>query len=253
MKPRSRARLEEPSDWIFNRLAQDYLARPPYPASLWDDLSQKILGKEVLDLGAGTGLASLPLARRGFCVTALEPAEAMRAALLSQAEGLPIQVKAGTAEETHCESRSFDAVIAAEAAQWFELGKAVTEGRRVLRPGGLVAAIEWAPAKAPLATRLQALLLRYNPKTRGKTNEPARRWVRELCRTTPKEERFLCSLRWTLESFLRAVRSFSYVGPALGPAALQSFEGELTQLLRELYQEDSFEEPREAILCWGRL
>jgi hypothetical protein len=177
----------------------------------------------------------------------------MRAALLSRRGDLPIQVRAGTAEETHCESRSFDALIAAEAAQWFELGRAVTEGRRVLRPGGLVAAIEWAPSQTPLAAQLQALLLRYNPKTRGKTNEPARRWVKELCRAAPIEERLSCSLQWSVESFVRAVRSFSYVGPALGDTALRRLEDELTMLLQSSHQESSFEEPREAILLWGRV
>ncbi len=47
-------------------------------------------GMEVLDIGAGTGVFTVPLARRGAKVTALEPAPAMLAALQKrvEAEGL---------------------------------------------------------------------------------------------------------------------------------------------------------------------
>ena len=75
--------LSDEDRWVFNRLAQDYLTRPPYPDTLVDRLVTLAggPGARVADLGAGTGHLALPLAARGLHVTAVEPARAMLSAL----------------------------------------------------------------------------------------------------------------------------------------------------------------------------
>jgi protein-L-isoaspartate O-methyltransferase len=50
--------------------------RPGYPGELFDDLAAltgAATGSRVLELGCGTGQATVPLARRGYEVVALEP------------------------------------------------------------------------------------------------------------------------------------------------------------------------------------
>ena len=70
--------VEDGDRWVFNRLADDYRARPGYPAALVDRLHALAGGAgTVVDLGAGTGLLALPLAGRGLAVRAVEPASAM--------------------------------------------------------------------------------------------------------------------------------------------------------------------------------
>jgi ubiquinone/menaquinone biosynthesis C-methylase UbiE len=239
--------LNNPSHWVFNRLAKEYQARPAYPDSLIEKLCSLLPGPQLADLGAGTGLLSIALAQRGYSVKAIEPSFAMRASLKEQTN---IEAIEGTAEETSLENQSVQGVVAAEAAQWFMLDKAVSECRRILQKGGLVAAVEWLPTKAPYQKKLQELLRSYNPKTRGKTNQPAISWVQQTCTQTPKQQSFSCVIEWSMERFLQATRSFSYVGPALGPEKLKAFEDELRALLFDTYQSENFEEKREAILIW---
>ena len=49
--------------------------RPGYPEAVFDDLvslAGLVAGSRVLELGPGTGQATVPLARRGLAVTAVE-------------------------------------------------------------------------------------------------------------------------------------------------------------------------------------
>src|SRR5881394_2383331 len=80
---RRKVSLDQPSRWVFNRMAEFHAARPPYPAALVDALADLAgpVGSRVADLGAGVGHLALPLAARGFDVAAVEPAEAMLDAL----------------------------------------------------------------------------------------------------------------------------------------------------------------------------
>jgi len=86
----------------------------------------------VLDVGAGTGIATRQLAERGAVVTALDVSEPMlRHApgrrLLADAAALPLRDGAA------------DLVTCAQAWHWVDHERASAEVRRVLRPGGLVA------------------------------------------------------------------------------------------------------------------
>ena len=76
-------RVEDGSRWVGNRVADVYDARPEYPTRVVDEVAAWAPAHDarVADLGAGTGRLALPLAARGFRVTAIEPAEAMLARL----------------------------------------------------------------------------------------------------------------------------------------------------------------------------
>ena len=91
-------------------------------------------GPRVVDLGAGTGKLTRTLVAAGFDVLAIEPIDEMRAKLV---ESLPdVEAVAGTAENLPVENHSVDAVFAAQAFHWFDALRALSEIRRVLRPGG---------------------------------------------------------------------------------------------------------------------
>jgi SAM-dependent methyltransferase len=102
----------------------------------------------VADLGAGTGILSRLLQRLGHQVIAVEPDGHMRARLAAVSPG--IAVLAGTAEQIPLADRSVDAVVAGQAYHWFDTGRAHPEIARVLRPGGVFAAL-WNDADSAAA------------------------------------------------------------------------------------------------------
>jgi SAM-dependent methyltransferase len=141
--PSARVRVHHAAGVGYQRAAGVYdRSRPSYPlaalAALADALPLEA-GRTVVDLGAGTGRFTRLLALTGAEVLAVEPVKEMRARL---AERLPgVAVTAGTAEATGLPSGCADAVVAAQAWHWFEVGRALAEVERLLRPGGALALV----------------------------------------------------------------------------------------------------------------
>ncbi|WP_269854488.1 class I SAM-dependent methyltransferase [Streptomyces sp. RPT161] len=93
----------------------------------------------VLDLGAGTGKLTEVLLRCGFQVTAVEPDAGMLAELRRR---MPrVDAREGSAEAIPVPDASFDAVLVGQAFHWFDHDRALPEIGRVLRPGGVLAAL----------------------------------------------------------------------------------------------------------------
>jgi SAM-dependent methyltransferase len=111
--------------------------RPGYPA----DAVGWMLGqtaRDVVDLGAGTGIFSRIVASLGHRVTAIEPDDGMRAQLETSDT---IRVLAGSAEAIPLPDRSTGAVVAAQSFHWFDNHEARGEIARVLADGGVFAPI----------------------------------------------------------------------------------------------------------------
>lgn len=118
----------------FGKVADDYdRARPTYPP----DAVSWLLGRdplEVVDLGAGTGKLTAVLVGAGHRVVAVEPLDELRAKLTDALPGIP--ALQGSAEALPLPDASVDAVVAGQAFHWFDIGAALAEIGRVLRPGG---------------------------------------------------------------------------------------------------------------------
>ncbi len=119
----------------FERGVESYrAARPDYHPELVDRLVELVGGRPVLEIGAGTGVLTTMLAARGLRPVAVEPVEAMRAALVDAVPG--IEARDGTAEGLPADDGGFGAVVVAQAFHWFDHGPALDEIHRVLAPGG---------------------------------------------------------------------------------------------------------------------
>src|SRR4051812_22112915 len=114
-------------------------ARPDYPDRVYDILRDRCrLGptSRVLEIGAGTGIATKQLAASAQLVVAVEPSEALAAALgahLSDVAGLEIVV--ATFEDVDLPPESFDLVAAATSFHWLDPDVTLPKIARVLRPG----------------------------------------------------------------------------------------------------------------------
>jgi SAM-dependent methyltransferase len=122
----------------FARAVEAYeRARPDYPPEAIAWLARELdlrAGRTVVDLAAGTGKLTRPLAALGCEVIAIEPVAEMRAAIGPSARALD-----GTAEAMPLPDDSADAVTVGQAFHWFDARKALAEIERVLRPGGALA------------------------------------------------------------------------------------------------------------------
>ncbi len=126
----------------FSNLTGAYVAaRPSYPIEAIEAIVAGLgdpAALVVADLGAGTGISSRLIAACGPRVLAVEPNAKMRAA----AEPDPrVEWIDGIAEATTLAPASVDAVVAFQAWHWVDHPAGVAEARRILRPGGCMAAV----------------------------------------------------------------------------------------------------------------
>jgi ubiquinone/menaquinone biosynthesis C-methylase UbiE len=174
----------------FARSADAYdRARPEAPAEAIAWLAERMglrSGRTVVDLAAGTGKLTRPLAATGAETIAIEPVAEMRARIGDAAA----RSLDGTAEAIPLPDASADAVTVAQAFHWFDGPAALAEIHRVLRPGGALALV-WN--RRPLEDPVHAAIERVIAPYRG--DAPAHRsgaWRAAFDATTlfgPLEER----------------------------------------------------------------
>ncbi len=104
--------------------------RPGYPPEIVERLARP--GDTVLDIGAGTGLATRMFAERGFDVVGVEPDSRM--VEVATEEGL--SVERARFEDWDARGRRFDLVTCAQAWWWLDRAVAIPKIAELLRPGG---------------------------------------------------------------------------------------------------------------------
>ena len=123
----------------FAAEAADYAhLRPTYPDELFQFLATVVPSRAVAwDCATGNGQAATHLARYFARVIATDESGEM----LAQAPRDPkIIYRVAEAEDSGLEDRSVDLVSVASAIHWFDLERFYEEVRRVVKPGGTLAA-----------------------------------------------------------------------------------------------------------------
>jgi SAM-dependent methyltransferase len=110
-------------------------ARPTYPPAMVQQVIAASPGRDVLDVGIGTGISARPFQAAGCRVTGVDVDDRM--AEFARRRGFEVEV--ARFEEWSPGGRMFDLVIAGQAWHWVDPVAGALKAAQVLRPSGRLA------------------------------------------------------------------------------------------------------------------
>lgn len=159
----------------FNSVAENYdRYRPGYSEALFHEIAayaDLTSGANVLEIGCGTGKATLPLLELGCSVTALEPGDELASvARRNCAAFRELRLLQVRFEEYDGEGGPFDLICSATAFHWIPAEIGYPKLSALLKQGGC-AALFWniripASGDPELFDRIQAVYRKYRPESR---------------------------------------------------------------------------------------
>ena len=222
-------------------------ARPGYPEALFQWLAKLTTEHATAwDCGTGNGQAAQGLARHYRQVIATDPS---REQIANAFPGERIDYRVAPAEAPGLPERSVDLVSVAQALHWFDRPKFYAEVRRVLKPGGAIAA--WCYGVCTITPEIDALLQGFYDGTVGPYWPPERRLIDEGYRRIEfpfvevEPPALQMRQRWDVAQFLAYLETWSAVQRYLkqnGHDPLLEFG----QNLRELWGAPEFKRD----VCW---
>jgi SAM-dependent methyltransferase len=133
-----------PRRHTFDQVALLYdRVRPGYPEALFDDIvtfSRIPPGGRILEVGCGTGKATVPLASRGYRIQCVEPGANLAAVAEQNLAPYPNATLSIVDFETWpLEPGSFDLVAAASSFHWIDPAVRYRKAAQALKPAGAIA------------------------------------------------------------------------------------------------------------------
>lgn len=198
----------------YSGVAAEYAAaRPSYPPELFEWLASLANDHDTAwDTATGSGQAAFGLAAHFARVVATDVSEGQ----VRHARPHPrIEYRVAPAEESRLPPSSVDLVVAAAAIHWFDLDRFYAEVRRVIRPGGVLAA--WTYHVAHVDPPLDRVLWPFYRDVVAPYFAPGARMVDARYEdlvlpgdalTAPS---FTIAVPWTADEVLRFVRTWSGV------------------------------------------
>ena len=160
--------------FTFDEVAELYdKHRPGYPSALFDDLISLARLKprsRLLEIGCGTGKATLPLAQRGHSLVCLEPgSDLARVATRHLPPDANVEILPATFEDWPLETEAFDLVFSAQAFHWVPPEISFPKAAAALKPGGALAVFGNAvlPTSSPLRDAIDDVYCHHAPSLPG--------------------------------------------------------------------------------------
>jgi SAM-dependent methyltransferase len=128
----------------FDEVAELYdRVRPTYPDALFDDLVELAgldPGSRVVEVGCGTGKATLPLAERGLRITCVDLGTSLAAVAERNLAPFPeVEIVVADFETWTPPNAGYDALVSFTAYHWIERELRYVKAAEVLRDGGVMA------------------------------------------------------------------------------------------------------------------
>jgi trans-aconitate methyltransferase len=128
---------------VFGEVAEQYdRARPGYPPTLVDQILEYgslAEGDAALEVGCGTGKATIAIAARGLRVQAVEPDPAMADVARRNCQGVDVAVDVASFEDWPAPAAAYRLVYSAQAWHWVAPEVRVVKAHATLVPGGALA------------------------------------------------------------------------------------------------------------------
>ena len=165
----------------FDTAAERYdRIRPRYLTEVFDDIERLgglAPGIRVLEVGCGTGQATVDLATRGHAVVAVEIGAELAAIASRRLARFPdAEVIVADFERWELPTEPFDAVVSATAFHWIDPEIRFLKAADALRPGGLLAIVDTdhgAGGTEQFFVDVQDCYERWDPKTEPGLRLPA--------------------------------------------------------------------------------
>jgi len=166
--------------FAFDEIATLYdKARPGYPDALFADIcaaARVMPGDPMLDVGCGSGLATIGFVGCGLAVTALDPGGDLLAVARRRFDGVAaVAFVQSTFEAAPLPPGAFRLIASAQAWHWIAPDASYAKAASLLRPGGTLAVFGNVPAgiAPPLGDRLAEI---YEAELGAPLGSPPEAW-----------------------------------------------------------------------------
>jgi SAM-dependent methyltransferase len=209
----------------FNQIANLYnQARPSYPPELIEDIVKRAqlsetdsINTSILEIGAGTGKATLPFAQRGYCIHCLEPGDQMATVATENLRAYPnVTLEITTFEDWPLQPSVYNLVMSAQAFHWVDPDVGYRKAAQALKPGGSLALI-WNladEARSMLAQELDQIYSAHGSEWRLKPFEERQQESTQALRDSPYFlapiiKQYAWSQRYTTQQYLDLIATQS--------------------------------------------
>jgi SAM-dependent methyltransferase len=202
---------------VFGEVAEEYDAvRAGYPAGLLD----VIIGfagnrpREMVEVGAGTGLATALFATLHAPITCVEPDPEMAAVLAQRFAGNEmVDVVVGDFEDWTPPRDGVDLLYCAQAWGWIDPAVRMRLAAEAVHPGGVLALFghDYHVVDDRLADGIDDIYAGYAPALHTRTRPPQidPEFATAPCWTSPRTARFTRLISYATSDYLRLLRTFS--------------------------------------------